>query len=297
MVSAYEHGLQFRETVVCGDVVAKISSTLNGTSDRIVGDLEKIVEATERVIGKPLRRELFSQVNVEEVLKLGKRKAKREIPILIQGKPFYLKAGDEDEDDSYAEITEGSYITIKLPRGEDSLRFDDYWHEVGHGVYRRMDSEFLLKFSRAYHFLFHKFVKEVKSGKHPINVAKDICSYQFFLGGVDPATEGLITWKGFVGQDYQVDTLAKLIYFHRRRVPKIEEAFRVQFDPEEGFCEMFAHYFKVLRTPRHQSRPYSIVPDPKFEKKGVLYRFAKKYMKQIISSARPNARKHRNLLA
>jgi hypothetical protein len=280
-----------RETRICGDVAVSVFRGLEKNLPCLFHDLEQLLAATDKVIGRPLRRELFSQVNLEEKLSLKKRMPVTESPVVIEGKPFYLQLEDEDANCSYAEIVIGSEMTLRLGAGARKIDFADYWHEIGHGVYQRMSSEFMVAFSRCYSGLFHNFIGRVRAGGDPVRVAKYLCSDRAFLDGDDEPR--FTCWRGFVGQEYPVDDRDKQQYFHRRRVPKVADAHSLNLHPEEAFAEMFAHYYKLRRRPA----PYSIVPDPGFESKHALYRFAKRYMKAIIASVRPAARRQRVLFS
>lgn len=264
-------------------------------SDRLVEDLEGIFHAIDRLIGGPLRRELVVNLSLEELLDLKRKKRDREVPVVIEKKPFYVIQEDDDSPSVAEWGEEERKITLRLSEGERRAPFSDVMHEIGHGIYRALSMEHVVKFAEIYYRLLNKYISRVSSGYDHLIAAERICSQQFFLKDVDPKEPGLICWDSVVHQDYEPFDSDKRDLFHRRRkIPRVR-AHRLLLDPEEAFAEFFSYYHGLRRRPK----PYKITPAKQVPKRKKiqkdLYEFGQKYMRHIISSARPTNRNARKL--
>ena len=265
--------------------------------EKLVGELEKIVKATDRLIGGPLRREIVQTVNIEEYLDIKRKKSAREIPMVVEGRPFYAVVNDDD-DPAVAEWNEDLLeITLRLGKDDRRIPYADFMHEIGHGVYKFMSSQYFLMFSALYDHLKNKFMEKiVHRGWHPVTSASRICSEQFFLGDLDPAEIGYVCWRGYVHQDFEASTADKRNLFHRKRrseIPRVD-AFRINLDADEAFAEFFTYYHELVRKPVYKFIPRRQLP----RKKRIhpdLYKFGRMYMRDIIRSARPVRRRTREI--
>jgi hypothetical protein len=264
-------------------------------SERLVEDLENIVSAIDKLIGGPLRREIMRSVTLEDLVSMKRKKAERDIPIMVERRPVYSWEEDEDNPD-IAELDDGTQtVTVRLEKAASRIPFYDMMHEIGHGIYGALSMDSFIRFVELYDRMKHKFMRRVASGWHPLTAATRICSQQFFLKEIDPKEDGFISWQGYVHQDYEVDSVGKRNYFHRNKnVPRVK-GFRVMLDPEEGFAELFARFYELRRRPK----PYKIVPRRQVAKRKRmhpdLYDFGKRHMRRMISTARPVNRRSRKL--
>jgi len=293
MPDAGPSGIPKKEVTLCGDVIVTLLNHNDRSSSRIIDDLENIISASDDVLGKTLRKEIFSSVTIQDRLRLSKEKSIRWLAMPVEGKPLYVEGDDDDADDSDAELEDCTSITLKCGHGSKKIHFRDYWHEIGHGICNRMDSLYAIEFKVLYDGLLHDFLHDVMLGKDPVKAAEKVCSYQFFLGNVDTGEDGWVCWKGFVGMNAGVTSAMMQQYFHKNKsVPKVKTPYKLLIDSREAFCEFFANYFRLER----EERNYSIVPDPKFaSKNSMLYDFGRRYMDELIDSAKPHYRKRRKM--
>lgn len=282
-----EHPLR---TVIAKEYLITVFNGLKPHANSLIRDVSGLVEATDHLVGKSLRREIFNAITLEERITARQDVQERWQPILIEKKPYYLKK-ELDESEGIAELVDGEKVILRLIPGS-RIDYRDYLHELGHGIYCRMDSGIMLDFTRLYQGMFSEFTDLVRKGANPVNAANKLATYQFFLDVIDPAEDGLICWDGFVGQEYELANIDRQRYFNRKDVPKIDVAYRLRFDPEEAFCEFFSYYFKLRKSPK----PFRFEQDGKFARKKALYEFGNTHMKDILQSARPYARRQRKLL-
>lgn len=268
-----------------------------GKPEKLVNELEKIVRATDKLIGGPLRREIVQTVCIEEYLDIKRKKSVREIPLVVEGRPFYAVCEDDDDPASAEWDEDKLEVTLRLWKDDRRVPVNDLMHELGHGIYRLLSKEHFLRFDTLYSRLRGKFMDRIVSRNwSPITSAERICSESFFLRDFDPEKDGYTCWKGYVHQGYEANTADKRNLFHRKKkneIPRVR-AFNINLDSEEAFAEFFAYYHELVRKPyyrfiprRQRPRKKRIHPD--------LYEFGRKYMRSMISSARPVNRRNRKI--
>ncbi len=251
-------------------------------SDKLVSDLERVVEATDHLVGQGLRKELFSSINMDKYGKIARIVPGSYDYILIEGTTVKVKRTDKYRA-WHAALCDGDrmFLTVK-DSSPDKVDYRDYLHEIGHGMMSRMDSDYVLGFRKLYNSLLDEFIDLVRSGTKPVEAAESICSWNFFIEKYEPDTDGLICWKGFVGRNSAYDEDLANVYSSNKSVKRPVLAYRILTDFDEAFAETFAYYFRLKRRPE----PYSFVPgDFLANKSEKLYSFCKENMEGIIGSA------------